>query len=196
MSEQEYSEQEHEEALKWANSLINRFSGDDNPYRGIPDWEQTWDLINGMELIHVMSSAVDRVYVLGDIYLGTVEQVAKMSKEDVRRIIDAYKPKRGTSVSEKEQNPRDTHFAGFAEKQFQELQPDLTTLFVALGSGREHDIVTAESIIQRQMARRAYDLGCHILDNMNPIALQTDATNEEILAGIPDLTELPKEGGE
>lgn len=89
-------------------------------------------------------------------------------------------------------NPRDTHFLGFASALFQEMQADLTALYVALGSRREQDIASAESIIQQLIARRTYDLVKHTILNIGPADLDM-LTTEECVQRVPDLTELPKE---
>lgn len=82
-------------------------------------------------------------------------------------------------------SPRDTHFSGFAVALFQEMQADLTALYVALGSRREQDITSAEAIIQQILARRAYDLACHV-------ATHTQLTAHGDMSKIPDLPELPE----
>ena len=82
---------------------------------------------------------------------------------------------------------RDTQFVGFAECLFQALQPDLTTLFVALGSRREQDIVWAESIIQSIIARHAYDLVSHTILHVEISALDM-LPHEECVQRIPDMT--------
>lgn len=71
---------------------------------------------------------------------------------------------------------RDTQFRGFAELVMREL-------LASYGYNEAGDII----------ARRAYDLVCHCFEQMNPIAPQACSTTEEMLEGIPDLTEWPKE---
>lgn len=101
------------------------------------------------------------------------------------------------TIKSKPVNPRDTHLAGFAAALFQEMQADLTALFVALGNRREHNITSAESIIQQLLARRAYDLVVHVLWHTIPadgssIKQYQGLTIEQIAAMIPDLPELPE----
>jgi len=93
---------------------------------------------------------------------------------------------------------RDTHFLGFAKQELEDLKPDLTLLFVALGSPlsrREEEIESAERILIERLAQRAYDLAVHVLghqlaaDHYRWPAL---SAQEAIRDGnIPDLTTLP-----
>lgn len=58
----------------------------ENPYHGIPHWQQAWALLHEMGLDHALSSDPGGIYVK-QIYLGTVEEVAKMTQEDVKEIL-------------------------------------------------------------------------------------------------------------
>lgn len=178
MSNQEYSEQEYEEAMKWSRTL----HGHENPYHGIPYWEQVWDLLNQMKLVHVMSSAVDRVYVLGDIYLDTVEQVAKMSVEDVRRIID-------TSKYQEQPLNRDTRFIGSAKSLYDELARNVLT-------SRHTGLSDIEQFKQEQyqiVARWAYRFACHIVNFTSESNLKRIHAGlwsaEQCVDQIPDMPE-------
>lgn len=185
MSEQEFNEQEHEEALKWANNFYNRLHGDHNPYHGIPHWEQVWELLHQMELAHLMSSAVDRVYVLGDIYLGTVEQVAKMSVEDVRRIID-------TSKYQEQPLNRDTRFIGSAQLLYDELARNVL-------SSRHTGLSDIEQFKQEQcqiVAQWGYRFACHIVNHTSEQNLKRVHAGlwsaEQCVDQIPDMPALPE----
>lgn len=104
-----------------------------------------------------------------------------------------------TTVVPSDDTPRDTHFSGFAVALFQEMQADLTALYVALGSRRERDIASAEQIIQQRLARRTYDLVAHILLSAPTSALEHCHSAYEAgwnIQSIPDLPELPTEEGE
>lgn len=188
MSE-EYSEQEYEEALKWANNFSTRLHGSDNPYHGIPHWEQVWELLHQMELVHVMSSAVDRVYVLGEIYLGTVDQVAKMSKEDVRRIID-------TSKYQEQPLDRDTRFMGFAEPLFDELVANARTFHsdYPYPVFSPQDVERFEESQQKIIAHWAYRFACHIVNHTSESNLKRVHAGlwsaEQCVDQIPDMPEV------
>lgn len=177
------SEQEHEEALKWANNLLNKFSGDENPYRGVPHWEQVWELLHQMELVHVMSSAVDRVYVLGEIYLGTVDQVAKMNKEDVRRIID-------TSKYQEQPLDRDARFTNSAKSLYDALARNvLTSQHMSLS-----DIELFKQEQYQITARWAYRFACHIVNHTSQDNLKRVHAGlwsaEQCVDQIPDMPEV------
>ena len=80
---------------------------------------------------------------------------------------------------------RDEHFRGFAKQQFDDVEGMFMKWAVASKWEREeiaHDI-------QLYLARRAYDLACHVADE-----LLGGSNPEYFIAGIPDLTELSKEG--
>ncbi len=75
-----------------------------------------------------------------------------------------------------EQNPRDTHFVGFAKLLADELK------------------VTGGypiSEVKQLIARRAYDLVAHTLLNVSHYSMDA-LSSEEQIQEIPDMTELPK----
>jgi hypothetical protein len=74
-----------------AEQRLHTMIGHDNPYHGVQHWEQVWELLHDMELTHVMSSDPSGIYVLGGIYLGPAEEVAVMSQDEVREIIEKAK---------------------------------------------------------------------------------------------------------
>ncbi len=89
---------------------------------------------------------------------------------------------------------RDTHFLGFAKQELEDLKPDLTLLFVALGSPlsrREEEIASAERILIAHLAQRAYDLAVHTIACLEPYIFDEKHSWVEPIADIPDLTTLP-----
>lgn len=89
-------------------------------------------------------------------------------------------------------NPHDTHFAGFAAALFQEMQADLTALFVALGNRREQDITSAEQIIQQLIAQRAYDLAMHVINNLSSYDYDVEPYKAQLINRVPDMPALPE----
>lgn len=87
---------------------------------------------------------------------------------------------------------RDMHFTDFAKALFQEMQPDLATLCVALGSRRELDITSTEQIIQQFLARRAYDLAMHVIGSLEAYDYNMATKDADLLERVPDLSKLPK----
>jgi hypothetical protein len=88
------------------------------------------------------------------------------------------------------ENPRDTQFKGFAEKVLGEMLHASKTYSGLIDS----ESGAWQEAMQQIIARHAYDLVCHCFEQMNPIAPQACSTTEEMLEGIPDLTEWPDEG--
>jgi hypothetical protein len=90
-------------------------------------------------------------------------------------------------------NPRDTQFQGFAKALLEELLGDVLNEYGFIG-GREnyadlnHDLNICEEII----ARRAYDLVSHAIDNSRANDME-DWETERIMPYVPDMNELPKE---
>ncbi len=90
---------------------------------------------------------------------------------------------------------RDTHFLGFARQELEDLKPDLTLLFVALGSPlsrREEEIEAAERILIEHLAQRAFDLAEHVYNHTTEA--MTAFSSFAVIAeenDIPDLTTLP-----
>lgn len=82
--------------------------------------------------------------------------------------------------------PRDTQFAGFAEKLSQEIH-DMACSFTIFPGAYVLKRMECEII-----ARRAYDLVMHTLWNVASIDMET-LFIDEMAAKVPDLTELPKE---
>ena len=62
----------------------------ENPYDGVPHWQEACALLNSMKLIHAMSSDPSGISILGGVYLGTAEEVAAMTDKDVNRKIEIY----------------------------------------------------------------------------------------------------------
>ncbi len=92
---------------------------------------------------------------------------------------------------------RNEHFKGFAELLLNDLKPDMTALFIALGSppsSRDVDIMWAERLIKIKLAQRAYDLVYHAFMTASTVTLE-DANlrvvDEEDVKDVPDLTEWP-----
>jgi hypothetical protein len=91
-------------------------------------------------------------------------------------------------------NVRDTHFQGFAELFLNDLKPDITALFVALGSplqSRDEKIEWAQRLLMLKVAQRAYDLAEYVLENQPIISRNDFPDNAEVIHEIPDLTEWP-----
>lgn len=84
---------------------------------------------------------------------------------------------------------RETHFARFADRLMDELLSLCDYELVETASDRWRK--EAEPII----ARRAYDLVAHTIENTAHIDLDRLSTEEHVLR-IPDLAELPKEEAE
>lgn len=90
-------------------------------------------------------------------------------------------------MSTNDNNPRDTHFAGFAKTLWSELLANTRTF--------HSDYEESQQAI---IAQRAYDLVLHTVWRTIPASGSTilkyqGLTIEEIAALIPDLPELPKE---
>jgi len=81
---------------------------------------------------------------------------------------------------------RDEHFRGFAKQQFEDVEGMFIKWFCATEPEEEARIAHD---IQLYLARRAYDLACHVADE-----LLGGSNPEYFISGIPDLTELSKEG--
>jgi len=96
-------------------------------------------------------------------------------------------------------NERDEHFKGVANLQY----PELARLFVALYSARvmgdEEQVKQIENLIKTLLSQRAYDLIFHLLQDGDPIDLDTSGNygkpeDEDVhrrIANLPDLTEWP-----
>lgn len=90
-------------------------------------------------------------------------------------------------------NPRDTQFKGFAEALFCDLPWHDINI--------DMDTDGWEDRWEALIARRAYDLVAHIIRNLNDLEPrqsiltqeEADRYHDELLAGLPDLPELPKE---
>lgn len=86
---------------------------------------------------------------------------------------------------------RDTQFAGFAKALWDEIAEEMAE---ATAYGREYSI--ADGSIEWIIARRAFDLAVHIAHHVNVCGEDLKSkfwTASEIVEGIPDLAELPKE---
>lgn len=78
---------------------------------------------------------------------------------------------------------RDTQFAGFAKTLWDELEQAIRQDFRGcIPEGKTRRAIYIP-LWQKLIARRAYDLACHIVENVS-------AYN---VSSIPDMTELPKE---
>lgn len=95
---------------------------------------------------------------------------------------------------------RDTQFRGFAKALLNELGDQGFVFEGADDADREQQLECIEQLI----ARRAYDLACHVIDNVSESQAACREVNfitsEEVVSDIPDLiivpdliTELPKE---
>ena len=91
------------------------------------------------------------------------------------------------------ENPRTTQFLGFAKLLFDDIEPMFNNRFIELDNGEKQEAEKTKQSILECFAECAYDLACHCFEQMNPIAPQACSTTEEMLEGIPDLTEWPKE---
>jgi hypothetical protein len=78
-------------------------------------------------------------------------------------------------------NPRDTQFEDFAKALRDELE--------ALTHGRVH---VPSSEVTQLIARRAYDLVFHVVDNSRANDME-DWETERIMPYVPDMVELPKD---
>ncbi len=89
---------------------------------------------------------------------------------------------------------RDTHFQGFANRQFPELSQRFFTLYAAITDHKDiQEIDAIEDEIRMLIARRAYDLVKHATEHIYKDAIYTEAPNYDkfMLAIVPDLTEFP-----
>lgn len=77
---------------------------------------------------------------------------------------------------------RDTQFLGFAKLLMRDLDAVSTTTYANIDKAKE--------AYELAIARRAYDLAMHVLDNSRPDDM--DDLQDEI-SYVPDMTELPKE---
>jgi len=84
---------------------------------------------------------------------------------------------------------RDEHFRGFAKQQFDDVDAMFNRLFIARDDCDQARETEATHDIQLFLARRAYDLACHVADE-----LLGGSNPEYFISGIPDLIELSKEG--
>ena len=85
-------------------------------------------------------------------------------------------------------DPRDTQFAGFAKSLFHELYET---------DGVYYEITNDfwKEEWQEIIARRAYDLACHVLEQV-PLLIQNvpnTLTVEEVVRYVPDMTKWPEE---
>lgn len=84
-------------------------------------------------------------------------------------------------------SPRDTQFVGFACRLLQELLDQCA--YVAISPW----VTGGDSFKSEQLiARRAYDLVSHVLNNTGPYMIDC-LSHEEQLAQIPDMTAWPEE---
>ena len=75
---------------------------------------------------------------------------------------------------------RDTKFAGFAKALWDEV----------LSKNPSGSLYDGICLI---LARRAYDLVGHAIDNVDSYLLDLSWSNEDVVSYIPDLPELPEE---
>jgi hypothetical protein len=105
----------------------------------------------------------------------TLEAQHAYEMEILKAIRQIYKPNRKDEVTTMS-TERDTHFQGFARLLLTELQAE------------DYDISPTNDFAIEHIAKRAYDLAYHVLDNIwevhNP---------EVLLERTPDLTEWPVE---
>ncbi len=80
-------------------------------------------------------------------------------------------------------DPRNTQFAGFANLLYEELDKR-DYLWIADGD---------EQSVKTPLSQRAYDLVQHALHSFELAELECCESRDELLPGIPDMTEFPKE---
>lgn len=54
-------------------------------------------------------------------------------------------------------------------------------------------IETQTETIESIVARRAYDLMCHVMDHLSSYVYDTATCGQDLIDCIPDMTQLPKE---
>ncbi len=92
-------------------------------------------------------------------------------------------------------DPRNTHFAGFARLEYPELKPLFRELFAANLDRDTRRVENVENLIKLTITRRAYDLFVHDRMHTGTSDLQHAASTleaEEMVKGIPDLTTWPE----
>jgi hypothetical protein len=91
-------------------------------------------------------------------------------------------------------NARDEQFKGFAGMLAKELRDQgLLDIGNTTKPLTDPPIDLEYEKIKHIIARRAYDLVDHAIGSMEPIDLQCCESYVEVVQGIPDMTELPKE---
>jgi len=83
---------------------------------------------------------------------------------------------------------RNTQFEGFAKALWEEIME------MTLKGYGKIDAGTAPKGYELLIARRAYDLACHAIDNSRANDME-DWETERIMPYVPDMTELPKGEG-
>lgn len=84
-----------------------------------------------------------------------------------------------------EPSPRDTQFAGFAQKLFDDLPWDDINIDMERSGWEDRWM--------ERIARRAYDLVEHVCWHISDAESDGRLTEKAMLDRVPDLTELPKE---